>query len=99
MAGTLSQTEAELLERAARAAGLRLYAPGYAYLSDGSWWRPLDDLGHAMKLALHFRDIDINTIVAQAWNKGASEYMRRLYVCRGIVEAVAAKAEPPARES
>lgn len=89
-------TDRELIERAAKAAGMRVVWPGEAVLDDGSSvnWNPLTDDGDALRLAVRLNipvipyDDETSTgttgVVAKNW--GSKEANTR----RAITRAAAA---------
>jgi hypothetical protein len=83
----------ELLELAAKAAG---YSP-CRVTNDGVIllrgirvkWKPLDDDGDALRLAVAIPGLDLKWIIAAAWQAHDSQPERNAYVRRKIVEIAA----------
>ncbi|QTP32774.1 hypothetical protein B7759_01352 [Burkholderia glumae] len=99
-------TDKELLELAAKAAGMPVgSAPGaYQYRDDGIWvsgmygtdngyplfWNPLIDDRDALRLAVSAPTIiDLQWIIAEAWQAHDEFDARMAYVRRAIVEKIA----------
>lgn len=82
-----------MLELAARAAG---YSPARV-TDDGVIllrgirvkWKPLEDDGDALRLAVAVPSLDLRWVIAAAWQMHDSPVERNAYVRRKIVEAAA----------
>lgn len=98
---TAAMTDRELLELAAKAAGIELKwmtivngpQAGEVFCSN---WHPLADDGDALRLAVRVPAVNLNWVLMEAWQAHDKEEDRRAYVRRVIVLAAAefAKAMP-----
>ena len=92
------QTDREMLELAARAA----YESGRVVnrragrdlvevleRADGSFWMPYLDDGDALRLAVIIPSLNLQWIIAEAWQAHNDHESRRGYVRRAIVRAAA----------
>lgn len=84
----------ELLVLAAEAVGIDpagvFVISGYSIGSAlNQWWDPLTDDGDALKLAVSVPAINLQAIIAEAWQACEEPAERYAYVRRGIVSAVA----------
>tara|TARA_Y100000758_G_scaffold187290_1_gene133377 strand:- start:509 stop:832 length:324 start_codon:yes stop_codon:yes gene_type:complete len=103
------KTDRELVEFAAKAAGIevrwtqadvfrgsfmrRVVPKPEAPCSEWLFWRPLHDDGDALWLAVSIAGLDLQWIIAKAWQAHDDEPARRAYVRRAIVLAAAAVGE------
>ena len=87
-------TDRELLEMAAKAAGHQI-----SQVSDEIWsdehaeyvrWNPLTDDGDALRLAVSIPGLNLQWIIAEAWQAHNDQPGRMAYVRRAIVRAAAA---------
>jgi hypothetical protein len=83
--------DCELLELAAKAAGHRYDAVVGSALISGSGfvWNPLVDDGQALRLAVSIPGLNLQWIIAEAWQAHANEGARLAYVRRTIVRLAA----------
>ena len=92
-------SDRELLEMAAKAAGIagmfdpfmgtfRRYIEGQSTFL-GKEWRPLTDDGDALRLAVNIPGLNLQWIIAEAWQAHDDNASRMTYVRRAITQAAA----------